>query len=99
MRGPGPPRFHDFRGDAELVVELLDLGIGDCGLADAQASAVTGWQHHSADLVCLEGLADSFPRRMDGPYPAAFFRSRSGGDRPTHKEKCAPPPGARGDGK
>ena len=34
---PGVLRLDNVGGDVELAVELLDIGIGRCGLADAQA--------------------------------------------------------------
>ena len=57
--------FHDVRGDAELEVELLDVGITSRGLADTQTGSVAGGQHDSTDLMCFEGIAHGFPGGMD----------------------------------
>jgi hypothetical protein len=56
--------FHDFRGDAELWVELLDVGIRSSGLANAQTGSVAGGQHDSTDLMCFEGVPHGFPEGM-----------------------------------
>src|SRR5208283_2004720 len=51
--------------EVEAAVEVEDVGLRGCGLADAQAGAVVGWQDDGADLVALEGVAHSRPRGMD----------------------------------
>ena len=53
------------RGDGEGAVEVLDLGFGGCGLADAQGRTAVGWQDDGADLVALEGVAHGRPGGVD----------------------------------
>jgi hypothetical protein len=55
----------DLRGNAEGAVEVLDVGFGSCGLADAQGRTVIGRQDDGADLMALEGVAHGRPGGVD----------------------------------
>src|ERR1700693_1406511 len=61
-RGPAVLWPGDLR---EGAVEVLDLRIGGCGLADAHGRTVIGWQDDGADLVALEGVAQRRPGGVD----------------------------------
>ena len=63
--GPGPNRFDDLRRDVEKTIEIFDVGIGGCGLSNAEAFVCFGRKDDGAQLVCFERVADGSPGRMD----------------------------------
>ena len=66
-------RGDDLRGDAEGAVEVLDVGFGGCGLADAQRRTVIGGQDEGADVMALESVAHGRPRGVDAVVEERLF--------------------------